>query len=94
MKKQLFTLSRPYNRKDKQRIYSTPSCWDCEHIRVGIFPYRKCDIIPDEHIYPGQPEYERRDFGYVVAENCSYFKLAVELDASLLPIITKAEELE
>lgn len=75
------TLSRPFNRKEQRRMYSTPSCWDCENIRIGRQFYRTCEIIPSQHIWAGSPKQEVEEMGFVVAERCQNFNLANGLNA-------------
>jgi hypothetical protein len=84
-------LTRPCNRQENRRMYKTPSCWDCEHIRVGRQFYRVCEIIPSQHIWSSGPENERLENNTVVAENCEYFKLASELSPNLEALIDEDE---
>ena len=62
-----------------QRWYSTPSCLDCEHFRVGMMFNRMCVQFPDRHMWgPCPPESERLETGRVEAEECGRFQLASE----------------
>ncbi len=50
------------------------SCWNCEFIRVGNFPYRTCAVYPDKYICAGDPDTEYIEIGYSTADSCSSFK--------------------
>lgn len=68
-------LHKPYRLQLFPEVNGHKSCWNCQHIRVGSFPYRTCLKHPEQHIWsdPETEVIEAKD-NKTIADQCVDFE--------------------